>query len=123
MWLFSFRWKKYFWTKPITKKWATSLETLCCQEYSNESESNTISTIDIVVDSDHSEGKFRLFYKFVLRDMNVKNIDSYAIKNTHIGYDKDTYDVLNNSIIKPLNDQMKIIMNEDMLIYFMWKED
>ena len=55
--------------------------------------------------------------------MNVKNIDSYAIKNTHIGYDKDTYDVLNNSIIKPLNDEMKIIMNEDMFIYFMWKED
>ena len=50
---------------------------------------------------------------FILRDINVKKMDSYVIKNVHIDYDKDTYDVLNESIVDPLNYGMKIIMNED----------
>ena len=32
-----------------------------------------------------------------------------------MGCVKDTYDIL--------NDEMNIIMNEDMIIYFMWNED
>ena len=44
-----------------------------------------------------------------------KNLDSYVIKNAHIDCDKDTYDFLNESIGKPLNDEMKIVMNEDMI--------
>ena len=68
-------------------------------------------------------GNFRSVCKFILRDINVKNLDSYVIKNVHIDYDKDTYNVLNKSIGDLLNDGMKIIMNEDMFIYFMWKED
>ena len=43
-----------------------------------------------------------------------KNLDSYVIKLTPIDCDKDTYDILNYFIVKPLNDGMKIIMNEDM---------
>ena len=50
-----------------------------------------------------------------MKTVNVKNIDSYVIKNTHIDCDKDTHDIL--------NDEMNIIMNEDMIIYFMWNED
>ena len=59
-------------------------------------------------------GNFRSVCKFILRDINVKNLDSYVIKNVHIDYDKDTYNVLNKSIGDLLNDGMKIIMNEDM---------
>ena len=89
---FSFQWlKNSFWTKPITKILTTSLESLYYQEYSNEFESNDISIIDIVVGGDHSQGKFRHICKFVLRDINVKNLNAYVIKNTHIDYEKDTY--------------------------------
>ena len=66
--------------------------TFYCQECVNESESNAISTIDIVVGDDLGQGKFRSVYKFILRDINVKNLDSYIIKNAHIGCDKDTHD-------------------------------
>ena len=56
--------------------------------------------------------KFISVYKFILRDINITNIDSYVIKNTHIDYEKDTYDGLNDPIIKPLNDEMKSLMKE-----------
>ena len=36
---------------------------------------------------------------------------------------KDTYDVLNDSIVKPLNEEMKLLMEKDMFEYFMWNED
>ena len=57
-----------------------------------------------------------------MRDTNVIHIDSYVIKNTHIDFDKETYDVLNDSIVKPLNGDMKTIINEDTFVYFMWNE-
>ena len=40
---------------------------------------------------------------------NRKNIDSYCIKIGHIDCDKDTYDVLKNSITGPLNEDIKLI--------------
>ena len=45
--------------------------------------------------------------------MNVKNTDLNVIKNAHINWDKNTYDVLNKLIFKPLNNEMKIITNDD----------
>ena len=54
--------------------------------------------------------------------INVKNLNSYVIKNVHIDCEKNAYDVLNISIVKPLNDEMKIIMNED-ICFLMWNED
>ena len=54
---------------------------------------------------------------FILRGINVNNLNSYIIKNDHIDCDRDVYDVLNESIIKSLNDNMKIIMNEDMFVF------
>ena len=48
--------------------------------------------------------------------MNVIKIDSYIIKNAHIYHEKDTYEVLTALIVKPLNDEMIIIMKE--VIYF-----
>ena len=100
----------------------TSLEILYCQECSNESESNASSTIDIVVGGEHGQRKFRSICNFILIYINVKNLNSYVIKNVHIDCEKNAYDVLNISIVKPLNDEMKIIMNED-ICFLMWNED
>ena len=107
----------------MTKFLSTSLESLYCQEYSNKSKSNTISTIDIVVGSDHGQEKFRSVCKFILRYMSVIYINSYVIKNAHTYYEKDTYEVLNDSVVKLFNNEIKIIMNEDIFVYFMWNED
>ena len=43
------------------------------------------------------------------------------MKNTRIDCDKDTYNVLKESFVKPLNDEIEIIMNED--IFLLWNED
>ena len=107
--------KNDFWTKPISKSLTTSLKKLYCQAFSNKSESNQIFTIDIVVGGDHGQGKFRSVCKFILRNNNVKNLNSCVIKNAHIDCEKDTYDFLNESIVKRSNDKIKIIMNENMI--------
>ena len=99
--------KIHFWTKVITKVLTKLLEILYCQECSNESESKAISTIDIIVGGDHGQGKFRSVCKFILRGINVKNLNSYIIKNAHIDYEKDTFEILDESIVKLLNDEMK----------------
>ena len=44
------------------------------------------------------------------------------IKSAHIDCEKDTYDVLNDSIVKPFNGEIKMIMNKD-LFFYMWNED
>ena len=41
------------------------------------------------------------------------------MNNAHIDFDKDTNDVLNKSIVKLIDDGMKIILNEDMFVFFM----
>ena len=107
----------HFWTKPIYKILTTSLESLHCQECSNESKSNEIFSIDIVVGGEHGRGKLRSVCKFILRYINTKNLNSYVTKNAHINCENDTKDILKESIVKLLNDEMKIIMNEDMFIF------
>ena len=110
--------KKHFWTKPIIKVLTTSLKSVYYQKCSNECDTNDISTINIVLDGDRDQRRFGSVYKFILRHTNVVTIDSYVIKNSRVYCEKDTYDVLNYSIFKTLNDEMKIIMNEDMFVYF-----
>ena len=73
--------EKHFSLAKILTTW---LQNLSCQECSNESETNTIPTIDIVVGGDHGRGKFRSVCNFILRYIDVINIDSYVITNAHI---------------------------------------
>ena len=58
-----------------------------------------------------------------MRDIYFNKLNSYVIKNAHIDCDKDAYDVLNDSIVKPLNEEMKLLMKKDMCAYFMWNEN
>ena len=106
---------KQFWKKSISKILTSSLEILYCQECSNNFDDTSIFTIEIV-------GKFRSISKFILRDIH-KKMKSYVIKNARIDCDKDTYDVLNNSIAKPFNEEMKLLMNKDMFMFFMWNKN
>ena len=65
--------KIHFWTKPISNILTTSLESLYCQECSNNFDNTSISTIDIVVGGGRGQGKFRSVSKFILRDIHIKN--------------------------------------------------
>ena len=62
----------HFWRKSVSIFLTSPLGSLYCQEYSNESKNNVISTINIVVGGAHGQGKFRLVYKFILRYINKK---------------------------------------------------
>ena len=58
-----------------------------------------------------------------MRDILFNKLNSYVLNNAHIDCKKDTYDVLNDSIVKPLNEEMTLLMKKDMFVYFMWNED
>ena len=111
--------KTHFWTKPISKILIISLERLYCQDCSDFSQSKSISTIDMVFGGDHDQGKMRCVTKFISRDSGGNKVLSYVVKNTHIDCDHDTYDVLNKSIVKPINEDMKLLMNKDMFVYLL----
>ena len=59
----------------------------------------------------------RCVTKCIPKDSGGNNLLYYVIKNAHIDCDHDIYAVLNNSIVKPINDDMKILINKDMFIY------
>ena len=108
----------HFWTKPISKILTKSLESLYCQKCSDVSQCKFISTIDMVFGGDHGQSKMRCVPKFIPRDSSGNIVLSYVIKNAHINWNHNTYDVLNKSIIKPINDDMKLLINNYMFVIF-----
>ena len=77
----------------------------------------------MVLGGDHGQGKMRCVTKFIPRNSGGNKLLSYVIKNAHIDCDHDTYDVLNKSIVEPINDDMKLLMNKDMFVFLLWNED
>ena len=65
----------------------------------------------------------RCVTKFIPRDSGGNTLLSYAIKNVHIDCNHDTYDLLNKSIVKPINDDIKLLTNKDMFVFLLWNED
>ena len=84
---------------------------------------NTFSKIDIVVGGDHGQGKFRSVGKFIMRDEEGYNKDSYVIKNGHIDCTKDTYKIFQKTLASPINKDLEYLMREDYCLYFKRKED
>ena len=79
--------------------------------------SKLISTVDIVVDGCNGRGKFRSACKFILRDINGISIYIFIVKNEDINCEKDIYEVLKTSIVKPLIDDRRFMTREDMNLY------
>ena len=52
---------------------------------------NKLSQIDIIIGGDHGQGNFRSVCKFVMREKEGYNKDSYVIKNEYIDCTKDIY--------------------------------
>ena len=79
--------------------------------------SKLISAVDIVVDGWNGRGKFRSVCKIILRDVNGISIYIFIVKNEDINCEKDIYEVLKASIVKPLNDDRRSMTREDMNLY------
>ena len=56
-------------------------------------------------------------------EIYIQKLKPYVTKNAHIDCDKDTHYVLNDSIVNPLDEEMKLLMNKAMVVFFMWNED
>ena len=65
---------------------------------------DSLTSIDLVIGGDHGQGKFRC--------ANGMNVNSFCLKVGHIDCDKDTYDVLKNSVTTPLNNDIKTIISK-----------
>ena len=115
--------KIHFWTEPISKILIKSLEILYCQNCSDVLQCKYISTIDMVLGGDHGQDKIRFVAKFISIDSGGNKVLSHVINSDTIDCDHNTYDVLNNSIVKPINDDMKLLISKDMFVFLLWNED
>jgi len=52
----------------------------------------------MVIGGDHGQEKFRNVCKYIMRNIDGKNIISYVIKNDHIDHKKDTYEIFQQHI-------------------------
>ena len=87
----------HYWTKPLDKLLTRSLLRKCSETINEKNLTNTFSKIDIVVGGYHGQGNFRSVGKFIVRDKEGINKDSYVIKNGHIDCTKDTYEIFQKS--------------------------
>ena len=79
--------------------------------------------MDMVFGGDHGQGKMRCVTKVIPIDSLGRKLLSYVIKNVHIDCDHDIYDDMNISIVKPINNYMKTLMNKGMFVYLLWNKD
>ena len=62
-----------------------------------------LSKIDMIIGGDHRQENFRNVCKYIMRNIDGKNIISYVIKNFHIDHKKDTYEIFQQTLTTPLN--------------------
>ena len=83
----------HFWTKPLDKLLTRSLLSKFSETTNEKNLYNTFSQIDILVGGNRGQGTFRSVGKFIMRDKEGIDKDSYVIKNGHIDCTKDTYEI------------------------------
>ena len=102
----------HFQTKDLLTATTVSLE-------HRLSEENDLNSVDIIVGTDHRQGKFRGFMKIIQRNNIGGEIHNYIFKIAHIDCKKDTYEVLKATIADSLNKSMKSVLDENCLL--LWK--
>jgi hypothetical protein len=93
-----------FWHKPL-------IQTLNLSIDSRISMNKQVKSVDIVLGGDQ---KFRMLVKIILRDEDMKILCSLVIKIGHIDCVKDTYDVLDTTIMRLINDAVSELIGKDM---------
>ena len=58
-----------------------------------------------------------------MRNIDGKNIVSYVIKNGYIDHKKDTFEIFQQTLATPLNNDLECLMPNYYCLYFKWKED
>ena len=96
-----------FWHKPLIQALNLSID-------SRISMNKQVKSVDIVLGGDHGQRKFRMLVKIILRDEDMKVICSWVIKIGHIDCVKDTYDVLDTTIMRPINAAVSELIGKDM---------
>ena len=63
----------------------------------------------MVIGGDHGQEKFRNVCKYIIGNKYGKNMTSYVIKNGHIDYKKDTYEIFQHTLVTPLNNAKRLL--------------
>jgi len=66
-----------------------------------------INSIDLVLGGDHGQEKFQMVMKIICRDELQNIVDEWVVKIAHIDCQKDTYQVLRETIMPKLNEYLK----------------
>ena len=77
----------------------------------------------MVIGGDHGQENFGNICKYIMRNKDGKNITSYVIKNGHIDHKEDAYEIFQQTLATPLNNDLEYLMRKDHCIYFKRKED
>ena len=101
----------------------TLLLSYCEETTDNDNLDNKMLLIYIVIGGDHGQGKFRSVCKFILRNKEGYNKDSYVIKNGHIYCIKDKYKIFQKWIASPIKKDLKYLMEETVCLYLKWNND
>ena len=110
--------KIHFWKKPIDQLLTRSLLNKFGKTADKDNLDNKLSKIDIVIRGDHEQGKFRNISKFIIWDKEGYNKVSYVITKGHIDCTKDTYEIFQNIISSPINNDLKYLMHKNYCLYF-----
>ena len=113
----------HFLTKPLDKILTRSLLSKFEIIMDKDNLDKKLFEIDIVIGSDNRQGNFRWVGKFIMRDKEGYNKDSCVIKNGHIDWTKDAYEIFQRSLANPINNRLKYLMHDNYYLYFKWEED
>ena len=80
------------------------------------------SKINMVIRGDHSQETFRNFCKYIMRNKDGTDFTSYVIKYGHIDHKKDRYEIFQQTLATPLNNDLEYLIRKYYCLYFKWKE-
>lgn len=93
----------HYWTKPLIPTISSSMGTRLKNNDSNELRITDIDNVDLVLGGDHGQRKFRMLIKIIVRKQAMDVIDEWTVKIAHIDCKKDTYKVLQQTIMPAIN--------------------
>ena len=112
-----------YWTKPLTESVCASLSSrLFRKEILVEGDYGT-HKIDFMLGDDHGQSKFRMLMKVITRREDMSIIDHWVLKVAHIDYEKDTYQVLRQTITPFLNTELTKLIDGTEKVHLFFKEN
>ena len=103
----------HYWTKPLNKALNVSMATRLFNQKERVKETIKLDNVDLLFGGNHGQWRFWMTVKVIVRNSSMTCIDEWSIKVAHINCKKDMYHVLWNTITPKLNEDLKLLMEND----------